>query len=52
MVIGPTLVLDQQRCVLCDRCVRFLRDVAGDEAAPHRRPRTRSLYHDVSRVRK
>ncbi len=30
-VIGPTLVLDQQRCVLCDRCVRFLRDVAGDE---------------------
>jgi NADH-quinone oxidoreductase subunit G len=31
MVIGPTLVLDQQRCVLCDRCVRFLRDIAGDE---------------------
>jgi NADH-quinone oxidoreductase subunit G len=30
-VIGPTLVLDQQRCVLCDRCVRFLRDVAGEE---------------------
>jgi NADH-quinone oxidoreductase subunit G len=30
-VIGPTMVLDQQRCVLCDRCVRFLRDVAGDE---------------------
>jgi NADH-quinone oxidoreductase subunit G len=30
-VIGPTIVLDQQRCVLCDRCVRFLRDVAGDE---------------------
>jgi len=29
--IGPTLVLDQQRCVLCDRCVRFLRDVAGEE---------------------
>ena len=29
--IGPTLVLDQERCVLCDRCVRFLRDVAGDE---------------------
>ena len=28
--IGPTLVLDQERCVLCDRCVRFLRDVAGD----------------------
>ncbi len=29
--LGPTLVLDQERCVLCDRCVRFLRDVAGDE---------------------
>ncbi len=28
--IGPTMVLDQERCVLCDRCVRFLRDVAGD----------------------
>jgi len=30
-IIGPTLVLDQQRCVLCDRCVRFLRDIAGEE---------------------
>jgi NADH-quinone oxidoreductase subunit G len=29
--IGPTMVLDQERCVLCDRCVRFLRDVAGEE---------------------
>ena len=29
--IGPTMILDQERCVLCDRCVRFLRDVAGDE---------------------
>ncbi|HEX5133275.1 MAG TPA: 2Fe-2S iron-sulfur cluster-binding protein [Candidatus Krumholzibacteria bacterium] len=29
--IGPTLILDQERCVLCDRCVRFLRDVAGEE---------------------
>jgi NADH-quinone oxidoreductase subunit G len=31
VTIGPTLVLDQERCVLCDRCVRFLRDIAGDE---------------------
>ncbi|MBP2681518.1 MAG: dehydrogenase subunit [Candidatus Krumholzibacteriota bacterium] len=31
MDIGPTLVLDQERCVLCDRCVRFLRNWAGDE---------------------
>jgi NADH-quinone oxidoreductase subunit G len=29
--IGPTLVLDQERCVLCDRCARFLREWAGDE---------------------
>ena len=29
--IGPTMILDQERCVLCDRCVRFLRDVAQDE---------------------
>ena len=29
--IGPTLILDQERCVLCDRCVRFLRDVAKEE---------------------
>jgi NADH-quinone oxidoreductase subunit G len=29
--IGPTMVLDQERCVLCDRCVRFLRDWAGTE---------------------
>ncbi len=28
--IGPTMILDQERCVLCDRCVRFLRDVAQD----------------------
>jgi NADH-quinone oxidoreductase subunit G len=29
--IGPTLILDQERCVLCDRCVRFLRDIAKEE---------------------
>jgi len=29
--LGPTLVLDQERCGLCDRCVRFLRDWAGEE---------------------
>jgi NADH-quinone oxidoreductase subunit G len=29
--IGPTMVLDQERCVLCDRCVRFLRNWAHDE---------------------
>lgn len=29
--IGPTVMLDQERCILCSRCVRFMRDVAGDE---------------------
>lgn len=29
--LGPEIVLDQERCILCSRCVRFMRDVAGDE---------------------
>ena len=29
--LGDTVVLDQERCILCDRCVRFMRDVAGSE---------------------
>jgi len=29
--IGPRVVLDEERCVQCDRCVRFMRHVAGDE---------------------
>ncbi|MBA3684265.1 MAG: (2Fe-2S)-binding protein, partial [Planctomycetes bacterium] len=29
--LGETVVLDQERCILCDRCVRFMRDVAGTE---------------------
>ena len=31
LILGPTLVLDQERCILCDRCVRFMREVAQDE---------------------
>ena len=31
LVMGPTLVLDQERCIICDRCVRFMREVAKDE---------------------
>jgi NADH-quinone oxidoreductase subunit G len=27
---GPTLMLNRQRCILCTRCVRFMRDVDGD----------------------
>lgn len=28
--VGPRVNLDQERCVLCGRCVRFMRDVVGD----------------------
>jgi NADH-quinone oxidoreductase subunit G len=27
---GPTLMLNRQRCILCTRCVRFMRDVDSD----------------------
>ena len=28
VVLGPPVVLDQERCILCTRCVRFMREVA------------------------
>ncbi len=27
--IGPRMILDQERCILCRRCVRFCREIAG-----------------------
>ncbi len=27
---GPTLMLNRNRCIMCTRCVRFMRDVDGD----------------------
>jgi NADH-quinone oxidoreductase subunit G len=30
--LGPRIVLDAERCILCTRCIRFSRDVAGDDA--------------------
>jgi NADH-quinone oxidoreductase subunit G len=30
--LGPRIMLDAERCILCSRCVRFTRDVAGDDA--------------------
>ena len=27
--IGPRMILDQERCILCRRCVRFCREVTG-----------------------
>ena len=26
--LGPTVTLDQERCILCTRCVRFMREIA------------------------
>jgi NADH-quinone oxidoreductase subunit G len=28
--LGPSVVLDQERCILCTRCVRFMREVAKE----------------------
>src|SRR5882724_5795083 len=30
--LGPRIVLDAERCILCTRCIRFTRDIAGDDA--------------------
>jgi NADH-quinone oxidoreductase subunit G len=30
--LGPRIMLDDERCVLCTRCIRFTKDVAGDDA--------------------
>ncbi len=30
--LGPRIMLDAERCILCTRCIRFTRDVAGDDA--------------------
>ncbi len=30
--LGPRIMLDAERCILCSRCIRFTRDVAGHDA--------------------
>src|SRR5215471_18876775 len=30
--LGPRIVLDAERCILCTRCIRFTKDVVGDDA--------------------
>jgi NADH-quinone oxidoreductase subunit G len=30
-VLGPRVMLDDERCILCSRCVRFCREVAKDD---------------------
>lgn len=29
--VGPRVNLDQERCVLCRRCIRFMKEIVGDE---------------------
>ena len=31
-ISGPRIVLDDERCILCTRCIRFTKDIAGDDA--------------------
>ncbi len=28
--LGPTIIMDEERCILCRRCVRFLEEYADD----------------------
>ncbi len=30
--LGPRIVLDDERCIPCTRCIRFTKDIAGDDA--------------------
>jgi NADH-quinone oxidoreductase subunit G len=30
--LGPRIMLDDERCILCTRCVRFTKDIVGDDA--------------------
>ncbi len=30
--LGPSIVLDRERCIMCYRCVRFHQEIPGDEA--------------------
>lgn len=30
--LGPTIILDDERCILCTRCIRFTRDIVKDDA--------------------
>src|SRR4051812_16400291 len=30
--LGPRILLDDERCILCTRCIRFSKDIVGDDA--------------------
>ncbi len=29
--LGPKIMLDDERCILCSRCIRFMKDIAGQD---------------------
>ncbi len=41
--MGETLVLDQERCVMCHRCIRFMAEVAQNECLTDARRTDRTL---------
>ena len=43
IAMGPTLVLDQERCIVCHRCIRFMRDVAKNECITDARRSDRTI---------
>ncbi len=32
VILGPRVIYDAERCILCTRCIRFTRDIIGDDA--------------------
>lgn len=30
-VLGPRVMLDDERCILCSRCIRFMQEIPGDD---------------------
>jgi len=41
--MGPTLVLDQERCVMCHRCIRFMREIAKNDCITDARRGDRTI---------
>ncbi len=37
--IGPRVTLDDERCILCSRCIRFMKEIATGRRARIRQPR-------------
>ena len=47
--LGPTIVLDEERCIVCQRCVRFDDIIAGRTATRRQGPRRSGHYRDRER---